>query len=171
MCCNLELKTLNRKTTASFRNHRKRRVCSDPCFCTTHQDSFFSSKILHEVWRIFPRSFDIVVTSYVPIRYLTFCTKQTRKQSLFLSTTSGTSRDLSWMTSFSWPHGVSLFGNIKRCVVSSAIWCRTWTVCFFRSLLRIFSSFPPISVCEMKVLWKVAHSCAKRFETHFFLYT
>ena len=35
----------------------------------------------------------------------------------FLSITSGTSRDLSRMHSFSRPHGVSLFGNIERCVV------------------------------------------------------
>ena len=41
MCCKLELKTLNnRKTTASLRNHRKRRVCSDPCICTTQRYSF-----------------------------------------------------------------------------------------------------------------------------------
>ena len=69
MCCKLKLKTLNnRKTTASLRNHRKRRVCSDPCICTTQRYSFFFSKVLHEIWRIFPRSFDIVVISDVPTR-------------------------------------------------------------------------------------------------------
>ena len=47
--------------------------------------------------------------------------------------------------------------------VHTWIWCRTCTVCFFRSLLRIFSSFPLIWVCEMKVLWKVASS-------HFYFY-
>ena len=84
MCCKLKLKTLNnRKTTASLWNHRKRRVCSDPCICTTQRYSFFFSKVLHEIWRIFPRSFDIVVMSDVPTRYLIFCTKQMRKQSLF----------------------------------------------------------------------------------------
>ena len=86
MCCKLELKTLNnQKTTASLRNHRKRRMCSDPCICTTQQYSsvFFFSKVLHEIWRIFPQSFDIVVTSDIPTRYLIFCTKQRRKQSLF----------------------------------------------------------------------------------------
>ena len=83
MCCKLELKTLNRKTTASLQNHRKRRVCSNPCICTTQWYSFFFSEVLHEIWRIFPRSFDIVVISDVPTRYLIFCTKQTRKQSLF----------------------------------------------------------------------------------------
>ena len=84
MCCKLKLKTLNnRKTTASLWNHRKRRVCSDPCICTTQQYSVFFSEVLHEIWRIFPRSFDIVVISNVPTRYLIFCTKQTTKQSLF----------------------------------------------------------------------------------------
>ena len=84
MCCKLGLKTLNnRKTTALLRNHRKRRVCSDPCICTTQRYSFFFSEVLHENWRIFPRSFDIVVISDVPTRSLIFCPKQTRKQSLF----------------------------------------------------------------------------------------
>ena len=87
MCCKLKLmklKTLNnRKMTASLRNHRKRRVCSDPCICTTQRYSFFSSEVLHEIWRIFPWSFDIVVISDVPTSYLIFCTKQTKKQSLF----------------------------------------------------------------------------------------
>ena len=62
MCCKLELKTLNNwKTTASLWNHRKCCVCSDPCICTAQRYSFFSSEVLHEIWRIFPRSFDIVV--------------------------------------------------------------------------------------------------------------
>ncbi len=69
MCCKLELKTLNnRKTTASLRNQRKRRVCSDPCICSTQRYSFFSSDVLRQIWRIFPRSFDIVVISDVPTR-------------------------------------------------------------------------------------------------------
>ena len=117
MCCKLKLKTLNDwKTTALLWNHRKRCVCSDPCICTTQRYLVFFSKVLHKIWRIFPQSFDIVVISDVPIRYLIFCTKQTRKRS-FLSTTSGMSCDLSWVPSFSRPHGVSLFANTKRCVV------------------------------------------------------
>ena len=122
MCCKLVLKTLNnRKTTASLWNHRKRRMCSDPCICTTLQSAiliFFFSEVLHEIWRIFPRSFDIVVISDVPTRYRIFCTKQRRKQS-FLSTTSGTLHDLFWVPSFSQPHGMSLFGNTESCVVVS----------------------------------------------------
>ena len=119
MCCKLKLKTLNSwKTTALLRNHWKRRVCSDPCICTTQRYSVVFSKVLHEIWRRFPRLFDTVVISDVPTRYL-FCTKQTRKQSLFLSTISGMSRDLSRVHSFSRPHGGSLFGNTERCVVVS----------------------------------------------------
>ena len=84
MCCKLKLKTVNnQKMTASLQNHQKRRVCSDPCIYTTQRYSGFFSEVLHEIWRIFPWSFDIVVISNVPTRYLTFCTKQTRKQSLF----------------------------------------------------------------------------------------
>ena len=84
MCCKLELKTFNnQKTTASLRNRQKHRVCSDPCICTTQRYLIFFSKVLHEIWRIFPRSVDIVVISDVPTRYLIFCTKQTRKQPLF----------------------------------------------------------------------------------------
>ena len=45
--------------------------------------------------------------------------KTNEKAVSFLSTTSGTSRDLSRVHSFSWPHGVSLFGNIETCVVVS----------------------------------------------------
>ena len=45
--------------------------------------------------------------------------KTKEKAVSFLSTTSGMSRDLSWVHSFSWPHGVSLFGNTERCVVVS----------------------------------------------------
>ena len=117
MCCKLELKTMNRKTTASLWNHRKRHVCSDPCICTTQRYLF-----------IFQRSFARNLKNISPIiwyccnLWLIFCTKQTRKQSLLvLLTTSGTSHDLSWMisNSFSQLHGVFLFGNIERCIVVS----------------------------------------------------
>ena len=45
--------------------------------------------------------------------------------------------------------------------IGTVVWCRTCTVCFFRSLLRLFSSFLPIWVCKMKALWKVASSRTK----------
>ena len=82
MCCKLELKTLNnRKTTASLRNHWKMsRVFRSMHSHYTAIPVF--SEVLHKIWRIFPRSFDIVISD-IPTRYLIFCTKQTRKQSLF----------------------------------------------------------------------------------------
>ena len=122
MCCKLKLKTLNnQKTTASLRNHRKRRVCSDPCICTTQRYSIFFSEVLHEIWRIFPRSFDIVVISDVPTRYLIFCTKQTRKQSLFYR--QHPERHVTFPECIHFPGRMaclmSLFGNTERCVVVS----------------------------------------------------
>ena len=51
--------------------------------------------------------------------------------------------------------------------VGTSIWCRTCNVRFFRSLLRIFSCFPLIWVCKMKVLWKVASSGAEDLKTVF----
>ena len=55
MCCKLGLKTLNnRKTTASLRNHRKRRVCSDPCIFTTQRYSFFLVKFCTKSEEYFP---------------------------------------------------------------------------------------------------------------------
>ena len=119
MCCKLELKTLNnRKTTASLRNNRKRCVCSDPCICTTQQYLFvFFSEVLHEIWRIFPRSFDIVVISDVPTRYLIFCTKQTRKQSLFYR--QHPERHMTFPECLYSPGRMAcLFGNTERCVVA-----------------------------------------------------
>ena len=54
-----------------------------------------------------------------PYKIYTILYKTKEKVVSFLSTTSGMSRDLSWMTSLSRQHGVSLFGNIERCVVVS----------------------------------------------------
>ena len=59
---------------------------------------------------------------------------------------------------------------LQRSDVGTVVWCRTCNVRFFRSLLRLFSSFPPILVCEMKVLWKVASSRAEDLKP-IFLYT
>ena len=99
----------SKKMTASLQNHQKRRMCSDPCICTTQRYLGFFSEVLHKIWRIFPRSFDTVVISDVPTSNILYKTNE--KAVYFLSTTSGTSRDLSWVPSFSRPHGVSLFGN------------------------------------------------------------
>ena len=52
--------------------------------------------------------------------------------------------------------------------IGTVVWCKTCTVRFFRSLLRIFSSFPPIWVCEMKVLWKVHLPTSKIWKPFFY---
>ena len=79
---------------------------------------FFFSEVLHEIWRIFPRSFDIVVISDVPTRYLIFCTKQTRKQSLFYRPQP--ERHMTFPECLYSPGRMAcLFGNTERCVVVS----------------------------------------------------
>ena len=167
MCCKLELKTLNnRKTTAP---EITRNVACVPIHAfALHSDTcFFFSATLHEIWRIFPWSFDVVISD-VLTRYLIFCIKQTRKQSLF----NNNIRNITWpfQSAFIFPAAWCIFVRKHRevccsllqwCDVSTVVWCRTCTVHFFRSLLRLFSSFPPIWVCKMKVLWKVASSHAE----------
>ena len=119
MFCKLKLKTLNnRKTTASLRNHRKRRVCSDPCICTSDTLFFllffsakFCTKSEEYCW--------YCCNIRRPYKISNILYKTNEKAVSFLSTTSGTSRDLSRVPSFFWPHGVSLFGNTERCVVAS----------------------------------------------------
>ena len=63
--------------------------------------------------------------------------------------------------------GVSQYSSVAWC--NTSVWCRTCTVRFLRSLLRIFSSFQPIWVFEMKVLWKVASSYVEDLKTVFIL--
>ena len=46
-----------------------------------------------------------------------YCCNIWRYTKYLIFFTSGTAHDLSWMSSFSWPHGVSLFANFERCVV------------------------------------------------------
>ena len=172
MCCILELKTLNnQKMTASLRNHWKRCMCSDPCICTTQRCSFFFQRSF--AW--YRKNISLIVwyccNIWRPNKIPNILYKTNKKAVSFLSTTSGTSRDLSQVPSLFRPHGVSLFANTERCVVvsfsgatsvqSTVVWCRTCTVHFFRSSFRLFSSLPPIWVCEMKVLWKMASSHAE----------
>ena len=59
---------------------------------------------------------------------------------------------------FVWKHRKVCCSLLWRSDVGTVVWCRTCTVRFFRSLVRLFSSFPPIWVCEIKVLWKAASS-------------
>ena len=120
MCCKLELKTLNnRKTTASLQNHRKRCVCSDPCICTTQWYScFFQRSFAQNLKNISPIVW-YCCNIQRPCKLSNILYKTNEKAVSFLSTTSGTSCDLSRVPSFFWPHGVSLFGNTERCVVVS----------------------------------------------------
>ena len=86
--------------------------------------------------------------------------KTNEKAVSFLSTTSGTSRDLSWVPLFSWPHGASLFGNIERCVVVSFSGPTYIHKSDVEHALCTFSGvyWDYFRVCEMKLLWKVASS-------------
>ena len=88
ICCKFELKTEQPKNDSiASESLETSRVFWSMHFRSMHLHYtailFFFSEVLHEIWRIFPQSFDIVVISDVPTRYLIFCTKQTRKQSLF----------------------------------------------------------------------------------------
>ena len=117
MCCKLELKTLNnRKMTASLQNQRKRRVCSDPCICSTQRYSFFQRCFAPNLKNISPIVW-YCCNIWRPYKIVNILYKTNEKAVSFLSTTSGTSRDLSWVPPFFRPHGVSLFGNTERCVV------------------------------------------------------
>ena len=89
-----------------------------------------------------------------------------RKQSLFLSTTSVTSRDLSWVPSFSRPHGVSLFGNsgamsVQWSDVEHAL-CSFSGVCW--DYFHVFCQF---GVPNESTVKSGIFPC-RRFETHFF---
>ena len=121
MCCKLELKTLNnQKTTVSLQNHRKRCVCSDPCICcTTQRYSFFFQRSFAQNLKNISLIVSYCCNIWCPYKISNILYKTKEKAVSFWSTTSGVSHDLSWMTSFSWPHGVSLFRNIERCVVVS----------------------------------------------------
>ena len=102
MSCKLELKTLNnRKMTASLRNHRKRRVCSNPCICTTQWYSGVFSRVLHEIWRIFLPIVWYCCNIQCPYKISNILYKTNEKAVSFLSTTSRTSCDLSRAHSFS----------------------------------------------------------------------
>ena len=120
MCCKLELKTLNNwKTMASLQNHQKGWVCSDPCICTTQRYScFFQQSFARNLKNISPIIW-YCCNIQCPYKISNILYKTNKKAVSFLSTTSRTSRDLSWVPSFSQPHGVSLFRNTERCVVVS----------------------------------------------------
>ena len=173
MCCKLELKTLNnRKTTASLRNHRNVACVPIHVFALHSDTRFLFCFFLQQSFARNLKNISPIVwyccNIQRPYKISNILYKTNEKAVSFLSTTSGTSRDLSRVPSFSRLHGVSLFGNTERCVLVSfsgptqVQWSDVeHALRFFRSLLRLFSSFPPIWVCEMKVLWKVASSRAE----------
>ena len=119
MCCKLELKTLNdRKKTASLRNHWKRRVFRSMHLRYTAILFFFQRSFARNL-----KNISLIVwyccNIWRPYKIANILYKTNEKAVSFLSTTSGTSRDLSQVPSFFQPHGVSLFRNIERCVVVS----------------------------------------------------
>ena len=129
---------------------------------------------LHEIWRIFPRSFDIVehLMSLQDIKYFV---QNKGESSLFFIDNI---QHVMWpfLNDFILPAAWRVFvrKHLKVCYsllqwsnIGTAIWCITCTVRFFGSLLRIFSSFPPICVCKIEVLWKVASSCAEDLKPDF----
>ena len=161
--------------TASLWNHQKRCVCSDPCICTTWQYTLFfqhsfawSLKNISQIiwyccniWRPYKISNVLYKTNE---KALFFYRQHPVPEWPFLNDFI---LPAAWCV-FVQKHQKVCCGLLQWSDVGTAIWCRTCTVCFFRSLLRIFSSFPLIWVCEMKVLWKVASSCAEDLKPVFF---
>ena len=170
MCCKLELKTLNnRKMTALLQNHWKHRMCSDPCICTTQQSLFFQRSFAQNLKNISPIVW-YCCNIWRPYKISNILYKTKEKAVSFLLITSGTSCDLSWMTSFSGPHGMSLFGNIERCVVvsfSGPTHCALFQE--FIENIFMFSTNGNLGVWNT-VLWKVASSSAKDMKPIFFIY-
>ena len=102
-----------------LRNHRKRRMCSDPCIRTTQRYSFFfQQSFARNLMNISPIIW-YCCNIRRPYKISNILYKTNEKAVSFLLTTSRTSRDLSRVPSFSRPHGVSLSGNTERCVVVS----------------------------------------------------
>ena len=99
--------------------YRKRHMCSDPCICTTQR---YSSLFFQQSFAQYLKNISLIVWYCCNIRRpykISNILYKTNKKAVSFLSTSGTSCDLSWVPSFSWPHGVSLFENIKRCVVVS----------------------------------------------------
>ena len=121
MCCKLELKTLNNQKTNSitWESLETSRVFQSMHLHYTAILVVFFSEVLHKIWRIFPPNVWYCCNIWRPYKISNILYKTNKKAVSFLSTTSGTSRDLSWVPSFSRPHGMSLFGNTERCVVVS----------------------------------------------------
>ena len=164
--------------TALLQNHQKCCACSDPCICTTQQYSF-----LFFQWS-FARS--LKNTSQIVWYCYNIWRPYKISNILYKTNEKAVSFFIDNIQHITWPFLNDFIPPAAWCVfvrkhqkvccsllqwsdVGTAIWCITCTVCFFRSLFRIFSSFPPIWVCEMKVLWKVASPCAEDLKPVFFL--
>ena len=96
MCCKLRLKTLNnRKMTALLWNHWKCCMCSDPCICTTQQYLFFFQRSFARNLKNISPIVWYWCNIWHPYKITNILYKTNEKAVSFLSTTSGTSRDLS----------------------------------------------------------------------------
>ena len=176
MCCKLELKTLNNWklwTTEKWQHHFRitRNVACVPIHAfALHSDTSF----------FFQRSFAWNLKNISPIVWYCCNIRRPNKISNILFKTNEKAvsffidniRNVTWpflstfivlaaWCVFVWKHWKVCCSLLQWSDVGTVVWCRTCTVCFFRSLLRLFSSFPLIWVCEMKVLWKVASSRAE----------
>ena len=164
MCCKLELKTLNnRKTTAP-------EITGNVACVPIHAFA------LHSDTRFFQRNFAQNLKNTSPIVWYCNIWRPYKISNILYKTNEkavsffiNNIRNITWPfpSAYIFPAAWRVFVRKHRkvccsllqwCDVSTVVWCRTCTVHFFRSLLRLFSSFPPIWVCEVKVLWKVASS-------------
>ena len=171
MCCKLELKTLNnRKTTASLQNHQKR-PCITRITRNVHCDTrVFSANFCMKSEEYFPRSFDIVVISDIPTRYLIFCTKW--ESSLFLIDNI---RNVTWpfLSAFIFPAAWRVFVRKHRKVccrllqwsnAGTVVWCRTCTALFQEFIFKFSADLGVRNESTVKT----GIFPRQRFETGFF---
>ena len=116
MCCKLKLKTLNNSIASE--SPETSRVFQSMHLHYTAISGFFQRSFTRNLKNISPIVW-YCCNIWRPYKISNILYKTNEKAVSFLSTTSGTSCDLSWVHSFSWPHGMSLFRNIERCVVVS----------------------------------------------------
>ena len=129
-----------RKTTASLRNHRKRRVCSDPCICTTQRYScfFFQRSVAGNLKNISPIVW-YCCNIWRPYKIANILYKTNEKAvSFFIDNI----RNVTWpfpsafifpaaWRVFVWKHRNVCCSLLQWCDVGTVVWCRTCTVRFF----------------------------------------
>ena len=120
MCCKLELKTFEQLKNDSIASESPEtsRVFRSMHLHYTAILVFFQWSFARNLKNISP------IVWYCcnirrPYKISNILYKTNEEAVSFLSTTSGTSRDLSRVPSLFRPHGMSLFGNTERCVVVS----------------------------------------------------